>query len=81
MKLERIIPAHKLTIKIKQYKENFSTMTPRWRELRPDMKMECYWCKNNFKDGEQISIAIPEKHKNILLCKDCIKLVKDSENI
>ena len=73
MKLQKRIPARTYVLEIKQFIENFNTMTQRWRELRPDMDMKCFWCKTDFKDGDNVSVAIPKKHKNILLCKNCVK--------
>jgi len=74
MQLSKPIPAHRKTIRIRQYKRDFLQMSPGYRMARSRMKdpMDtCKWCGHKFGDGEMLGLAIPEKGTNFVLCGAC----------
>lgn len=70
--LSKVIPQHRKTIKFNWCKKNFTTMSPRFRDIRrKDKDHVCFWCKHHFVDGEAIALAQPEEGLNKILCQAC----------
>jgi hypothetical protein len=74
MKLSKIIPQRKLTVKFTYVGRNFTTMNSVWRKARGKLKNpmdKCWWCKVPINDGEPIAVAMRDGKRNVVLCDKC----------
>jgi len=74
MKLSRKVPARTKTISFIWCKKDFMVMNQKYRDCRSRMRDpmdKCFWCAHEFKDGEMMGLAQPEKGKNKMLCQAC----------
>ena len=80
MKLERLIPARRETIKFLWIRENFLKYNETWRDVRErgdKPKTVCWWCHQSFEDGDQMALGATDKG-NKILCVPCAKEAKQS---
>lgn len=74
MKLSRVIPKHTKTVHFNWCQKDWIEMSEKFRKIRSRMRNKldtCFWCGHNFKDGEKMSIAQPERGANKVLCNGC----------
>lgn len=74
LKLTKVVPARRKTVELRWCKQEFMRMTPRYREIRKNLKSPmdaCWWCSHQFIDGEMMALAAPKKGTNKLLCQSC----------
>jgi hypothetical protein len=70
VKLSKVIPARRKTLKFKWLNKEFTKFTESFRNIRPKDTC-CYWCKGTFQEGDILGLACPEKGRNRLLCQKC----------
>lgn len=83
--LKKIIPEHVKRYRVLWLKQNFTTMSERYRRIRLDCggsMLDCFWCEKKFKDGEKIALASLQSINgkiggNKTLCQSCAGLVEE----
>lgn len=73
--MSKRVPARTKTIEFNWLAKSFTTMTPRFRQIRSGMrnKMDsCYWCGHQFADGEEFALGqLKKPGGNKAFCHDC----------
>lgn len=73
--LQKEVPSRTERFKVKQYKRGFLEYSVTFETARSgsrDKMNRCYWCKERFSYGDQITLAIPEgRGGNRVLCSKC----------
>ena len=78
--ISKRIPARTKTLRIRQYKKDFTHMSESYRRIRGNMRnpgFNCYWCGHEFEMGEMIAIILPEKERNRVFCQSCAEQIQE----
>lgn len=79
MKLSKVIPAHRKTVKFRWAYKNFTQYNHRFKAVRDNMRSKldhCDWCQKKFQIDEPIALAQPLSgqkgpKRNWVLCHNC----------